>query len=406
VRCLGLAQFLAVAATYSIFFSSIAFVEQQTQSSAQMGVMIFAIVLPGYMVGMLAGVFVDRYDRRKSLLISSCFGLISAGVFALGTYLSVELKSLLVVIYCSNFVLSAAVQFSASARDSLLPKAVESEQLYSANSIIQVAFLAAQGFGTVLLSPVLFRLGGIPTVGLVAVPLFVLATISYVGIPREVGVQASSGSGKTLSSLWNDLRAGWKYINDDAALSRAIAYLVLVSSLILVFSTLLPGIASRVWGIAIENVMIVAVPGGLGFALGLWLVGQRGHLLRVEQWVSVGLLTLGGGLALISLLNELQGFSILFFLLISAITGMGFALVIIAARTFTQEHTADEYRGRVMSAQMFMCNLASTLPLPIIGGLADAIGFKSVFVLLGFSVLVAGFISVRAMRSKEGVKWA
>jgi DHA3 family macrolide efflux protein-like MFS transporter len=405
VRRIGLAQFLSVAATYAIFFSSIALVEEKTQSSAQMGVMIFAITLPGYMTGMLAGVFVDRYDRRKSLVIACLFGMVSATVFWLGTHLADDLPLLLVVVYCCNFLLSAAVQFSASARDSLLPNAVESEKLFAANSIIQVAFLAAQGFGVVLLSPVLYRVGGTPAVGLVAVPLFALATLSYAGIPRHVGSQASRGPEKTVVSFWSELKAGWSYITDDAALSRAIGYLVLVSSLILVFSTLLPGMVSRIWGIAIENAMIIAVPGGLGFAFGLWLVGRQGHLLRVDKWVSVGLFSLGGGLVLISLLNELEGVSIPLFLLTSFITGTGFALVIIATRTFTQEYTQDEYRGRVMSAQMFLCNLGGTLPLPIMGGLADAIGIKSVFVLIGFTVIGAGLMSVKTVHQKEGVKW-
>jgi predicted MFS family arabinose efflux permease len=406
IRRVGMGQFLAVAATYAIFFSSIAFVEEKTRSSAQMGVMIFAIMLPGYMMGMLAGVFVDRVDRRHSMVIATLISLLAAGVFSFGTRYTEDLPKLLVIVYGCNFVLSALVQFTASARDSILPNAVESEDLFAANSIIQVAFLGAQALGTVLLSPLLFRHGGTPAVGLAAVPLFTLAAIAYGGLPQHVGIRKSGKPKPTLTAYWADLRDGWRFIRGKAALSRAIAYLVLVSALVLVFTTLLPGLASRVWGIAIENVMVIAVPGGLGFAMGLWLIGRRGHLLKVEEWISIGLLILGGGLALISLMNELHGAAFIMFFLISAITGAGFALVIISARTFIQEQTPDELRGRVMSTQTFLCNTASTLPLPLMGGLADAIGFKSVFVLLGFSVLGAGVISVRYTRSKEGVKWA
>jgi MFS family permease len=406
VRKVGIGQLLAVAATYAIFFSSIAFVEEKTRSSAQMGVMIFAIMLPGYIMGMLAGVFVDRVDRRHSMLIATLVSLLVAGVFSAGTRWATNLPMVLVIVYACNFILSALIQFTASARDSIIPNAVESEDLYAANSIVQVAFLGAQALGTVLLSPILFRAGGTPAVGLAAIPLFALAAVAYGRLPQHVGIRKSGRSNPTLTAYWADLREGWHFIRGNAALSRAIGYLVLVSSLVLVFTTLLPGLASRVWGIAIENVMIIAVPGGLGFALGLWLVGQRGGLLKVEEWISAGLLILGGGLALISLMNELHGATFIFFFIISALTGVGFALVIISARTFIQEQTPDELRGRVMSTQMFLCNTASILPLPIIGGLADAIGFKSVFVLLGFTVLGAGVISARFTRSKEGVKWA
>jgi MFS family permease len=406
IRRVSIGQFLAVAATYAIFFSSIAFVEEKTHSSAQMGVMIFAIMLPGYMMGMLAGVFVDRVDRRHAMVIATLISLFVAGLFSAGTHWTDRLPLLLIVIYCSNFMLSALVQFTASARDSIIPNAVRSEDLFAANSIVQVAYLGAQALGTVLLSPILFREGGTPAVGLAAIPLFALAAVAYARLPQHVGIRKPGKTNRTLAAYLADLREGWQFIRGKADLGRAIAYLVLVSALVLVFTTLLPGLASRVWGIAVENVMVIAVPGGLGFAVGLWLVGQKSHLLKVEEWISIGLLILGGGLALISLMNELQGAAILMFFLISAITGAGFALVIISARTFIQEQTPDELRGRVMSTQMFLCNTASTLPLPIIGGLADAIGIKTVFVLLGFSVLGAGVISARITRSKEGVKWA
>ena len=236
--------------------------------------------------------------------------------------------------------------------------------------------------------------------------VFILAAFFYGSLPQQVGTRKSSRTNPTLAAYWSDLREGWRFVRGNSALSRAITYLVLVSALVLVFTTLLPGLASRVWGIAVENVMVIAVPGGLGFAVGLWLVGRSGHLLKVEEWISVGLLTLGGGLALISLMNELHGAGLIMFFIISAITGAGFALVIISARSFVQEQTPDQLRGRVMSTQQFLCNTASTLPLPIIGGLADAIGFKSIFVLLGFTILGTGIISAKFARSKEDIEWA
>jgi len=401
----SLGQFLAVAATYAIFFSSIAFVEQRTQSSAQMGVMIFAIMLPGYMMGMLAGVFVDRHDRRHTMVFATLVSLLAASVFSLGTRYVEDLPLLMGIVYSCNFVLSALVQFIASARDSILPNAVESEDLYAANSIVQVACFGSQALGTVVLSPILMRVGGTQAVGLVAIPMFALAAVAYGGLPKHIGIRKLEKSNPTLNAFWVDLKEGWSFIKSSVTLSRAITYLVLVSSLILVFTTLLPGLASRVWGIAIENVMVIAVPGGLGFALGLWFVGKQGHLLKVEEWISVGLLILGSGLALISLLGELHGVAFLLFIFISSLTGVGFALVIISTRTFIQEETPDDLRGRVMSTQLFLCNTASILPLPIMGGLADSIGFKPIFILLGFGALGAGAMNVRFAHRKEGAKW-
>jgi hypothetical protein len=48
---------------------------------------------------------------------------------------------------------------------------------------------------------------------------------------------------------------------------------------------------------------------------------------------------------------------------------------------------------------MFLSNVASTLPLPLTGGLADLIGFQRIFALLALVVLSAGAISVRHTRA-------
>lgn len=130
----------------------------------------------------------------------------------------------------------------------------------------------------------------------------------------------------------------------------------------------------------------------------MWLVGRRWHLLNKKEWISVGLLALGGGLALLPALRVLRGPYVLLFLLVSAGVGAGFALVIVPARTLVQEQSPDEMRGRVISTQMFLSNVASTLPLPLAGGLADVLGFRRVFALLALAILGVGAVSVRQAR--------
>ncbi|MEJ2563738.1 MAG: MFS transporter [Anaerolineales bacterium] len=82
---LSAAQFTSIAATYAIFFSSVVLIEEITHSSTLMGVMMFSISLPGFIFGMLAGVWVDRYDRRRVLLVSNALGLLTTLAFTAGT---------------------------------------------------------------------------------------------------------------------------------------------------------------------------------------------------------------------------------------------------------------------------------------------------------------------------------
>jgi MFS family permease len=96
--------------------------------------------------------------------------------------------------------------------------------------------------------------------------------------------------------------------------------------------------------------------------------------------------------------QTLQGFSMLLFLVVSFMTGGSFALVMIPARTLVQERSPDDMRGRVISTQFFLCNAASALPLPLMGGLADTIGFRVVFLTIAVVVLTVAAIYVRSSR--------
>ena len=85
LRYVSLAQFITFSAIYLLFFASIALVEEQTHSSAQTGWMVMSFSLPGFLLGMLAAVWVDRTDRRRLLILGNALGMVIALVFVLAT---------------------------------------------------------------------------------------------------------------------------------------------------------------------------------------------------------------------------------------------------------------------------------------------------------------------------------
>jgi MFS family permease len=395
LRYVSSAQFVALVATYTIFFASMTLVEEKTHSSVQMGLMIFVFTLPGYIVGMLAGVLLDRYDRRRALVIGNVLCLLVVTGFAAATRWLDNLAVSLIAVYTSNFFLSAMLQFTASARDSLVPRAVPAKQLLAANSLLQIAMLVAQGTGTVLLAPLLIRIGGASAAGLAVLPMFALATWLYIQSPRRIGDVREAPKRRTLASLLEDLRLGWNFIADQASVRQTIGCFMLVAPLVLVVATLMPGLATHVWGVPVVYMTYLALPGGIGFAAGVWLIGRFGHRHKKEAWITFGILALGVGLALLPALNTLHGICVILFLLVSFGTGAGCAMVIIPARTLVQERAPDKVQGRVISAQLFLSNAASTLPLPLIGKLADVFGLRRVVALLGLLALGVGVVRAR-----------
>ncbi len=389
---LSAAQFASIAATYAIFFASVVLIEEITHSSTIMGVMMFSLSLPGFLFGMLAGVWVDRCDRRRVLLVGNSLSLAAALAFALSTRWLENDPLLLLTIFVSNFLLSALNQLTASARDAVLPRTVRAEQLLAANSVLQVAMVCAQGAGTILLAPMLLHAGGTPMVGTVGFLLFTLAAWGYTRLPVRIGEVTDRADDEP---AWKEIRAGWRFIVGKPVVRGAIAYLVLMSGIILVIMTLLPGLVSRAWDFPIEQMPLLAIPGGLGFGLGVLLLGRFGDRFEEEVWLGVGLFALGGGLASMPLIHDLSGLSAVLYLVIAVGSGCGAALIVIPARTLVQERTPDSMRGRVTSTQLFLSNALSMAPLPVLGGLADLLGIERMFAFLGLFLLITAVFTLR-----------
>ena len=159
-------------------------------------------------------------------------------------------------------------------------------------------------------------------------------------------------------------------------------------------ASLLPGLATRVWKVPISSATYFAIPGGLGFASGLWLISKWGRKRPSTDWIHVGLLALGIGLALFPSLGQLQGIDLLYFLLVSLCVGMSFAFILIPSRSLVQEQPPDSIRGRVVSTQLFLQNVGAALPLPLAGGIADSFGFQFTFRGLAVITLTAGALSM------------
>jgi len=394
LRTLVAAQLIAFLATYMIYFASMVLVEEKTHSSAQMGMMIFSSTLPGFLFALPAGAVVDRHNQVHLLVIGNVLRMaIALGFVAVTLWVNAP-RLLLISIYATNLALSAIATVTMSAEGSLIPRIVKPERLLATNSIIQASLMGAQGAGIVVLAPALLMLGGAPLVGGVAALLGVLSACLCTRLPTSVGVSNPGTHKQTWGSLRVDLSTGWRFIASNASVGWAVGQLVLTSMLSLVLVTVFPGWVSRGWGLPVENTAYLAIPGGIGFGLGMWLVGRRGRWLTKEMWAGIGLLALCAGLTGLSTLPALRGFSVLVYVLASIGIGVGFALVAVSAKTVLQERSPDAMRGRIISTQLFLSSAASTLPLPLTGKLADVLGFQRVFALLAFIVLSMGIASV------------
>ena len=87
-------------------------------------------------------------------------------------------------------------------------------------------------------------------------------------------------------------------------------------------------------------------------------------------------------------------------MLVAAVMGLALSLVIIASQTALQELAPVASRGRIFAVQIMLGNLASILPLVLVGSLADWIGVAQTLGLLALTMVGLSYLAFRGYRER------
>jgi MFS family permease len=112
-----------------------------TGSALSVGLMLMATSIPTLLIGMVAGVFVDRVDRKKIMLVSD----ISRGILIL--LIPSLIKFNVGWMYAIIFLTSAISTFFSPAYDSIIPEMASDEELTAANSMIAISSFGSTAVG-------------------------------------------------------------------------------------------------------------------------------------------------------------------------------------------------------------------------------------------------------------------
>src|SRR5215207_8565496 len=173
-----------------------------TGSTLATGAMFIAETLPILLFGSIGGVFADRWDRKKTMIVAD---LLRAGLLLL--LLVVRSPEWLWAIYLVVFVQSSVGQFFNPAKGALIPQLVDESQLMPANSLNSLGVELTRLIGAPL-GGALMALMGLESVVVVDCVSFVVSAllIGLIATPDHKHVQADApdaGTMALLSSVWH-----------------------------------------------------------------------------------------------------------------------------------------------------------------------------------------------------------
>ncbi|MDD3828973.1 MAG: MFS transporter [Anaerolineae bacterium] len=349
-----------------------------------------AMTIP-QLFALASGVIVDRFSRKTVMILTD---VLRAGVILLA--LLVQKPGHLYILYITAFGVMALGALYIPARNASIPNMVPEEHLLTANALVQATELASLIVGAFLAS-LIISLTSVYTAFIVDSVTFFISGVLLIWarIPNARRTTPTAPRGE-FHQFWEEFTEGLRYIGSNKHLLQLMA-ITTVATLGLSATTLLAAAYfEQLLGISAQYQGFLLGTEGIGMALGALLISIYASWARSRQIVSVTMIVLGGGILVFAMAP------VYWLVLIGALL---VGLCVVSARTtlaaMTQALVSDAQRGRVESAMVTVIGIGTMGALIMAGVLGDIVGPKSVFMLTGVVVLLAGIASIFTLRGAE-----
>ncbi|GGM29336.1 MFS transporter [Dactylosporangium sucinum] len=362
-------------------------VYELTGSTLASATALMASLVPQLVFGSLAGVYADRWDRRRTMVVTNL--LLAAGLLPL---LAVHDRHQVWIVYLVTAAQSALSQFFIAAEAAVIPQLVPAESLVAANALNgqarDVARLAGAALGGLTAA-----LGGLPLLAVVDIASFTLAAALLLRL-RTPARDHERGTRPHVLRDWAD---GARVAAASPALRVVLLFVVITGVGEAVMGSLMaPFVRDVLHADATRYGIIVAVQAGGGIAGGLVAaaVGHRWPPRRIAGWGAVAFGVVDLALFLYPLVVDAWWPAAVIILL----AGLPGALAIAGLLTVFQRHTTDAYRGRVFGAANALQAGAMLAGATGAGLLGDRLGIVPVIAVQGAGYCLAGAIVLVLLR--------
>jgi MFS family permease len=357
-------------------------INRLTGSTAAIATVAILMALPQVTVGMVAGVFVDRWSRKMTMIISDML----RGFVVLGLLL-VRGPEDVWILYALTLIQATVGVFFSPARMALLASVVAPEELLAANSIAQTSRIIFALLGTASAGVIIGLWSDFAIIFIVdALTFFISALFTWrVIAPQSIKEQV----GTSARAIFDEMMVGLRLIFTSRILigvlsSAAIVMLGMGAVNVLFVPLLINELGMpETWFGAIEGAQVA------GMVLGGALTAALAMRLQPTRLISLGLIALGAGIGAIAAVTRVWHIMLLLFPV-----GLVMTPVNAGIATLTQTLVSDDLRGRIGAALQTMIGAANITSMALAGVLAGIVGVRNVFLLAGVMAAIAGIVAI------------
>ncbi len=387
-------------------------------SKSAVSVLLLSFLVPAIVFSAVAGVFVDRVDKRVMLIVTNVLrGFAFLAIWLVGNNL--------LLLYLLMVIVSTVTTFFGPAEASMIPTLVPKRQLLSANGLFTLTMNVAFAAGFALLGPFLVAIANAQVLIVAVAALYFVAAGFCWTLPAEPPVKEGPSAGDTVAdaekavqAMIGDFAEGIQYIRDHSNVAWSLSYLFITGALVGVLGTLGPGFAKDALQLQAQDFGIIVLPMGLGIVTGILVLNSYGRYLPRRRTIEAGIVFIGGMLVLLSFASPVAHFledkananglttasnllSVMSMVMgIAFVVGAAYVIVAISAQTQLQEELPEDVRGRVFGVLNMLVSVASLAPIIVVGPVADVVGIPPVILVVGAIVVAWGVASVLSQRGR------
>ena len=341
-----------------------------TNSALSVGLMLMATAAPSLILGLIAGVFVDRFDRKRIMIVAD---LVRAFLVFLIPFL-VPLN--IVWLYVIVMLESCVSQFFDPAHASVVPEIASDDELAAANSLLAISSFGSTAVG--------FAASGLIASQFPIAWAFYVDAITFVfsalciAVIRIAPLQVE---GKTnVATVFRNMRNGFDFLFHAPVLRSIFVLMPFIGISFGLWNTLLLPFARQALQATEFEYGLQEGLTSIGFVVGSLLMARVASRLREGQWMALSFIGMGVVNAIYSQMTWVP-LAIVFVM----VSGFANAPSSIARGLLVQRNTPREVRGRVNSVFAVTRSVAFLIGMSA-AGLADIWGVRALT--LGSAILV------------------
>jgi MFS transporter, DHA3 family, macrolide efflux protein len=353
--------------SYAIFWR----ITLDTQSGLAMTLYMLFGFLPTFFLSPFAGVWADRYDRRRLIILGD-------GVIALATLvlaiLFLQGYQQLWLLFVIPLVRALGQAVQTPAVNAFLPQLVPEDRLLKTNGL-----LSSMSSAIMLISPMvsgaLLSFTSIEVILLIDIVTAIAAILVLLSLQVEPPIRTQAAE---KPKYWQDLAAGIRYVRHHQYLGRFFVFITVMFFLVTPVALMTPLQVTRTFGEDIWRLTAIEVAFSGGMLAGGLLIAAWGGFRNRVQMMALSMLLIGLTTFLLGVVGNFW-----VYIVIMTITGITLPFYNTPATTLLQEKVDPDYLGRVFGVMGMIASGVMPLAMMAFGPLADIIKIEWLLIMTG-----------------------